>query len=92
MLAWAKGAFACKIKHDGTRVHKRLSGRQPRIVKHTQQILVMVGQQGKFIVIVKDAGPRGGTVIGQPKRLGQFFVDAGPVSYTHLTLPTTPYV
>ena len=56
----------------------------------------MVAQNGKFAVVLLSGGldsmVAGGLAREAGYRVLALTIDYNPVSYTHLTLPTTPYV
>ena len=59
-------------------------GLHPRDNQRLIGILQQLRDQGNTVVVVEHDA--------EMMRTADYIVDLGPVSYTHLTLPTTPYV
>ena len=53
------------------------AGAQLGAVEHAQHQLVLIGQQGEFLVVVEDRRARARAVVRQAKALGNFLVHAG---------------
>ena len=71
------------------RFHERSAERYTELLGHSKGVLMKMGQ----IMSLLDTRAMGtGGFWPYQKAMSRLQADAPPVSYTHLTLPTTPYV
>ena len=64
----------------------------PELAKLFARDIVLLKQVGINPIVVHGGGPQIGTMLERLKIKSSFIDGLRAVSYTHLTLPTTPYV